>query len=180
MYALWFYIRAVHGVACRLYVFLTAWVNPQANTHCPSQGHLLRNQSVLVDLFHGLLRSELRCAGCGFSSVAFDPFTMLTVPLPAEDTSTMVCAVCGWVGVFSSMSRCLLPSNGGISPCIFQVFSKLALLHARRRSFCTGCGRSPRPILPCRFRPGRSRTLCCVMHLRQWRTCAPAQLYLLM
>eukprot|EP00047_Mylnosiga_fluctuans_P004515 m.235000 g.235000 ORF g.235000 m.235000 type:complete len:1565 (-) comp12750_c0_seq1:2703-7397(-) len=51
------------------------------------EGHLRRNSSIIVDLLTGLLRSQLRCLACGFSSVAFDPFTALTLPLPSESTS---------------------------------------------------------------------------------------------
>lgn len=61
-----------------------------APAHINPQGHLLRNRSVIVDLFHGLLRSQLKCLACGNASVAFDPFTMLTVPLPASSTSHIV------------------------------------------------------------------------------------------
>jgi len=44
-------------------------------------GHLQRNQSVIVDLFQGHLRSELQCAKCGFKSVKFDAFMNLELPL---------------------------------------------------------------------------------------------------
>jgi hypothetical protein len=60
-----------------------------AGHHSP-QGHLQRNRSVIVDLFQGLLRSQVRCAQCGQASVAFDPFTMLTLPLPTASTSNIV------------------------------------------------------------------------------------------
>jgi ubiquitin carboxyl-terminal hydrolase 6/32 len=48
--------------------------------------HLERNQSIVVDLFHGQLKSRLRCLKCGFVSVKFDPFTFLSLPLPMEST----------------------------------------------------------------------------------------------
>jgi hypothetical protein len=44
----------------------------------------LRNQSVIVDLFHGQIKSSLVCQECAFSSVTFDPFTFLSLPLPHE------------------------------------------------------------------------------------------------
>eukprot|EP00927_Polykrikos_kofoidii_P048177 TRINITY_DN42397_c0_g1_i1.p1 TRINITY_DN42397_c0_g1~~TRINITY_DN42397_c0_g1_i1.p1 ORF type:complete len:757 (+),score=96.88 TRINITY_DN42397_c0_g1_i1:82-2271(+) len=47
------------------------------------RSHLLRNRSVVVDLFQGQLRSQLRCPQCGFVSMTFDPFLHLTLPLPA-------------------------------------------------------------------------------------------------
>ena len=43
--------------------------------------HLRRNQSVIVDLFQGQLRSELQCSECGFKSVKFDAFMNLELPL---------------------------------------------------------------------------------------------------
>jgi len=45
--------------------------------------HLRLNRSVVVDLFQGQLRSQLRCSECGACSVTFDPFLHLTLPLPA-------------------------------------------------------------------------------------------------
>ena len=50
------------------------------------EGHLLRNRSVVVDHFHGQLRSQLRCLTCQHTSVSFDPFSMLSLPLPAQPT----------------------------------------------------------------------------------------------
>ena len=46
--------------------------------------HLLRNRSVVVDLFHGQLKSCVKCHKCGTTSVRFDPFTFLSLPLPME------------------------------------------------------------------------------------------------
>ncbi|KAI0214877.1 Ubiquitin carboxyl-terminal hydrolase 32 [Lamellibrachia satsuma] len=46
--------------------------------------HLLRNRSIIVDLFHGQLKSCVRCKKCGHTSVRFDPFTYLSLPLPME------------------------------------------------------------------------------------------------
>ncbi|ELT99007.1 hypothetical protein CAPTEDRAFT_129894 [Capitella teleta] len=46
--------------------------------------HLLRNRSVIVDLFHGQLKSTVMCQNCGTKSVRFDPFTFLSLPLPME------------------------------------------------------------------------------------------------
>ena len=44
-------------------------------------GHLRRNQSVIVDLFQGQLRSELQCQSCGHRSVKFEAFMNLELPL---------------------------------------------------------------------------------------------------
>ncbi|XP_013412555.1 ubiquitin carboxyl-terminal hydrolase 15 isoform X3 [Lingula anatina] len=42
----------------------------------------LRNDSVIVDTFHGLLKSRLICPECDKHSVTFDPFCYLSLPLP--------------------------------------------------------------------------------------------------
>jgi len=44
--------------------------------------HLHRHRSVVVDLCQGQLRSQVRCCECGCSSVTFDPFLFLSLPLP--------------------------------------------------------------------------------------------------
>eukprot|EP01113_Clastostelium_recurvatum_P027009 TRINITY_DN3249_c1_g1_i3.p1 TRINITY_DN3249_c1_g1~~TRINITY_DN3249_c1_g1_i3.p1 ORF type:complete len:987 (+),score=255.30 TRINITY_DN3249_c1_g1_i3:114-3074(+) len=44
--------------------------------------HLLRNKSVIVDLFQGQLKSTLVCPTCNKVSVTFDPFMYLSLPLP--------------------------------------------------------------------------------------------------
>lgn len=54
------------------------------------EAHLMRNQSLVVDLFHGQFRSSVECKVCGFSSVTFDPFTFLQVPLPTEHKAVAV------------------------------------------------------------------------------------------
>ncbi|CAF0809558.1 unnamed protein product [Adineta steineri] len=51
--------------------------------------HLARNTSIIVDLFHGLLRSQVKCRVCDLKSVRFDPFNILSLPLPM-DTSIYI------------------------------------------------------------------------------------------
>jgi len=46
--------------------------------------YLRRNQSIIVDLFQGQFRSSLTCQTCSHSSVTFEPFTFLQLPLPME------------------------------------------------------------------------------------------------
>lgn len=43
-----------------------------------------RNDSIVVDTFHGLLKSTLVCPGCKLVSVTFDPFCYLSLPLPVK------------------------------------------------------------------------------------------------
>nr|XP_009671394.1 PREDICTED: ubiquitin carboxyl-terminal hydrolase 4 [Struthio camelus australis] len=46
------------------------------------ENHRLRNDSIIVDIFHGLFKSTLVCPKCAKISVTFDPFCYLTLPLP--------------------------------------------------------------------------------------------------
>ncbi|XP_070572719.1 ubiquitin carboxyl-terminal hydrolase 32-like isoform X2 [Ptychodera flava] len=50
------------------------------------ENHMVRNRSIIVDLFHGQLRSQVRCTACGHESVRFDPFTYLSLPLPLDSS----------------------------------------------------------------------------------------------
>jgi ubiquitin carboxyl-terminal hydrolase 4/11/15 len=43
-----------------------------------------RNDSVILDLFHGLLKSTVVCPECNKISVTFDPFCYLSLPLPVR------------------------------------------------------------------------------------------------
>uniref|UniRef100_A0A669AWQ9 Ubiquitin carboxyl-terminal hydrolase n=1 Tax=Oreochromis niloticus TaxID=8128 RepID=A0A669AWQ9_ORENI len=51
--------------------------------------HRLRNDSIIVDIFHGLFKSTLVCPECSKVSVTFDPFCYLTLPLPLKKDRTM-------------------------------------------------------------------------------------------
>jgi ubiquitin C-terminal hydrolase len=46
--------------------------------------HVTRNDSIIVDLFHGQYKSTLICSICKRISVTFDPFMTLTVPIPGK------------------------------------------------------------------------------------------------
>jgi|EP00505_MAST-04D_sp_SCG-Rhode-Island_P000699 ubiquitin carboxyl-terminal hydrolase 8 len=46
------------------------------------RNYLLRNKSIVVDLFQGQLRSKLTCTKCLYSRIKFDPFMYLSVPVP--------------------------------------------------------------------------------------------------
>lgn len=48
------------------------------------ENHVIRNKSIIVDLFHGQLKSKVTCLECKHESVRFDPFTYLSLPLPIE------------------------------------------------------------------------------------------------
>ncbi|KAK1157595.1 ubiquitin carboxyl-terminal hydrolase 32-like [Acipenser oxyrinchus oxyrinchus] len=48
------------------------------------ENHLRRNRSIVVDLFHGQLKSQVKCKTCGHISARFDPFNFLSLPLPMD------------------------------------------------------------------------------------------------
>ena len=47
--------------------------------------HKKRNDSIITDLFSGLLKSDVICSKCGFDNITFDPFNALTLAIPPED-----------------------------------------------------------------------------------------------
>lgn len=58
---------------------------PDEEVACEAwENHVRREQSIIVDLFHGQLQSTVKCKVCGHTSVRFDPFNYLSLPLPME------------------------------------------------------------------------------------------------
>ena len=47
------------------------------------ENHKLRNDSVIVDNFHGLMKNRLCCPQCKHCVSVFDPFVSVSVPVPA-------------------------------------------------------------------------------------------------
>lgn len=66
--------------------------------------HRRRNDSIIVDIFHGLFKSTLVCPKCGKISVTFDPFCYLSVPLPMSKERVMEV-------FFVSMNPCRKPTQ---------------------------------------------------------------------
>ncbi|XP_069693943.1 ubiquitin carboxyl-terminal hydrolase 15-like isoform X2 [Periplaneta americana] len=48
-----------------------------------------RNDSIIVDFFHGLLKSTVVCPDCSKVSITFDPFCYLSLPLPTKKERTL-------------------------------------------------------------------------------------------
>ena len=48
--------------------------------HC----YKMRDDSFIVDLFHGQFKSKITCFKCGKSSINYDPFIFLGLPIPEE------------------------------------------------------------------------------------------------
>uniref|UniRef100_A0A8D2LAP8 Ubiquitin carboxyl-terminal hydrolase n=1 Tax=Varanus komodoensis TaxID=61221 RepID=A0A8D2LAP8_VARKO len=80
------------------------------------ENHRLRNDSIIVDIFHGLFKSTLVCPKCSKISVTFDPFCYLTLPLPLKKDRPMEVFL-----VFADPQRkpvqyrVVVPMMGGIS-----------------------------------------------------------------
>ena len=47
--------------------------------------HIKRNDSIVTDLFHGLLKSIIICPKCKFNNITYDPFNTLTLTIPDEN-----------------------------------------------------------------------------------------------
>lgn len=45
---------------------------------------ILRNKSIITDLFYGQLKSSITCSVCGYESAKFEAFSSLSLPLPLE------------------------------------------------------------------------------------------------
>jgi len=46
------------------------------------EAHKMRNDSVIVDLLHGMFKSTTACSVCRGIAATFDPFSDITIPLP--------------------------------------------------------------------------------------------------
>ncbi|XP_013913017.1 PREDICTED: ubiquitin carboxyl-terminal hydrolase 4 [Thamnophis sirtalis] len=80
------------------------------------ENHRLRNDSIIVDIFHGLFKSTLVCPKCSKISVTFDPFCYLTLPLPLKkDRSMEVFLVFADPQRKAMQFRIVVPMMGGIS-----------------------------------------------------------------
>ena len=48
------------------------------------EGHLLRNRSIIVDISQGQLKSTLTCSKCLHTSIKYEPFMYLSLPVPTS------------------------------------------------------------------------------------------------
>ncbi|KAE9414813.1 hypothetical protein Angca_004548 [Angiostrongylus cantonensis] len=64
------------------------------------QAYKARNDSIIVDLVHGQLKSTLVCPVCAKVSIKFDPFCFLSVPLPPKEKVRQVVTL-----IFNSKRR---------------------------------------------------------------------------
>lgn len=76
--------------------------------------YLRYEDSRIVDIFVGQLRSTLKCTVCGNCSVTFDPFWDLSLPIPARTASTR-------------LTQC------------FELFTKEEILDGDEKPTCSKC-----------------------------------------
>lgn len=55
------------------------------------RGYLLRNRSIVVDIFQGQLRNVLKCLTCSHKSLKFDPYMYMSVPCNEQTTTLSHC-----------------------------------------------------------------------------------------
>ena len=62
------------------------------NDDCDSieswKNYLMRNKSIIVDLFQGQLRNTLQCNMCHHKSVKFEPFMYLSLPIVSDENGS--------------------------------------------------------------------------------------------
>lgn len=63
------------------------------------QHYKSRNDSEIVDLFQAQLKSRLECSDCGYTSITFDPFMYLSLPIPTDSVRTKDVILCGRPGI---------------------------------------------------------------------------------
>jgi len=51
------------------------------------EGLKRRDNSIFVKLFYGQLKSRVNCSICGHVSITFDPYNVLSVPIPRQTTN---------------------------------------------------------------------------------------------
>ena len=51
------------------------------------KGYCAKENSLVRELFHGQLKSTLKCCKCSFKSATFDPFCLLNLPIPVEEVN---------------------------------------------------------------------------------------------
>lgn len=86
-----------------------------------------RNDSVIVDTFHGLLKSTVNCPECTKVSVTFDPFCYLSLPMPIKKERLLEVF---WIPLSPEKKpiqmRVLVPKMGNISDLCTAVGAMLS------------------------------------------------------
>lgn len=92
--------------------------------------HFARNDSIIVDLCHGQYRSTLVCPVCNKSSVTFDPFMYLSLPLPSTTVRTMTVTVFSTDGLSRPSSYTVnVPKSGNCKDLVQALSIACSLKH---------------------------------------------------
>ncbi|KAF6214829.1 hypothetical protein GE061_009572 [Apolygus lucorum] len=84
--------------------------------------HRKRNDSIIVDTFHGLLKSRVVCPDCKKLSVTFDPFCNLSLPLPQKKERLITITFIPFEGSKQIFKyRISIPRQGTIKDLCFEV-----------------------------------------------------------
>ncbi|GAM24098.1 hypothetical protein SAMD00019534_072730, partial [Acytostelium subglobosum LB1] len=80
--------------------------------------HLLRNQSIVVNLFQGQYKSTLVCSKCSKVSITFDPYMYVTLPIPVatERLFEVVLFRCTPVGTIGPDPNGVYSLNNALAP----------------------------------------------------------------
>ena len=91
-----------------------------------------RNDSVIVDLFHSLLKSTLVCPGCGKVSVTFDPICHLSLPLPVKELISIDLYLVRLDPEQKAVRYCVTVPKLGTAQDLNEALSKLCGIPAER------------------------------------------------
>jgi len=98
--------------------------------------HLLRNKSVIVDLFQGQLKSTVVCPDCPKVSVTFDPFMYLSLPLPHTNDRQLKIMVVRADGSPPTKYKWMFPKQGGKVELIRQKVQETLKIPLSRMYVC--------------------------------------------
>lgn len=87
------------------------------------KSNLLRNDSIITDLFVGMYKSTLECPECNMVSVTFDPYNDITLPLPVNS-------------VWHTKIR-LFPQS--LPPCIIEVELPKTATYTDLKNYVSRC-----------------------------------------
>lgn len=108
-----------------------ASLNDHENAEKSWKNYLSRDNSLMTDLFVGQLKSMLKCCDCGHTSITFDPFWDLSLPIPRKSRSWSSSSI----ATRSSMTD---DDDINLIECI-QSFTKEEVLDGDERPTCDKC-----------------------------------------
>ncbi|KAJ3122423.1 Ubiquitin carboxyl-terminal hydrolase 11 [Nowakowskiella sp. JEL0407] len=103
--------------------------------------HKARNESIIVDQFHGLYRSRMKCETCGHSSIKFDPYMSLTIEIPRTPIDVQFTYVDVHLNKFQGELRIteekplFLHLKAAVAECVGIRMEELLAIHIYNRCF---------------------------------------------